>query len=86
MACFVEDWCEKCDSKHCCCHARKEFRHNSDVAEMLCLLLKHIYKWKEEKDISNDYSLLDFNKIPGIYDWWEEHKEIDLLKELKENE
>jgi hypothetical protein len=59
----------------------KEFRHNSDVAEMLCYLIK----WLEANIVCNPdrgfNSLLesvfkrDEEFKQKIIKWWEEHKE-----------
>lgn len=43
--------------------AKRDFRHNSDVAQMLCDILKY----KPE--------LIDYT--PEIQRWWKEHKERD---------
>lgn len=48
--------------------ARKEFRHNSDVAEMLCRLCKVV-----------DPLLLDHE----THQWWVEHQTRDAAKAAK---
>lgn len=53
---------------------RKEFRHNSDVAEMLCALMG-----------ATEGSPAWFNAVhPKLIAWYEEHKERDRKKAEKE--
>jgi hypothetical protein len=53
---------------------KKEFRHNSDVAELLCSVLKLM-----KQDSLNEL----FKYVPGVGLWWEEHKKRDLEKDNK---
>lgn len=48
-------------------HARRDFRHNSDVAELLCAVLKQI-----------DRSA--FTWTPELKLWWYEHQCRDMVK------
>jgi hypothetical protein len=65
---------------------RESFRHNSDVAEMLCALCTKYANYfghnKEpypstEKGVLNDVH-------PGLFAWWEEHKKRDAQKKKDE--
>jgi hypothetical protein len=47
--------------------AREDFRHNSDVAEMLCWIL-------------TNYGDSGIELTPDIKQWWEEHKSRDAAK------
>lgn len=48
----------------------KEFKHNSELAEMLCELMARIEKVEgHESHVS-----------PRILEWWEEHKERDTMR------
>lgn len=49
-----------------------EFQHNSNIAEMLCSLMKGIHPDDHEKI---------FKHIPGLQEWFEEHKKRDAAKE-----
>jgi hypothetical protein len=46
--------------------ARREFRHNSDVAEMLCRLMRQLESNADELEIPVSLQM-----------WWYEHKQRD---------
>ena len=52
--------------------ARRDFRHNSDVAEMLCTVLR----------LPRNSDLL--HEVPGLSRWWKEHQERDARKKARE--
>lgn len=54
--------------------ARRDFRHNSDVAEMLCYLLKQVDAVKAGEEF-------ELKLTPQIMLWWQEHKIRDAKKE-----
>lgn len=51
---------------------RAEFRHNSDVAQMLCEVMRYL----------EDQYLIDNNQhlSPELRAWWREHQERDRAK------
>jgi hypothetical protein len=55
--------------------AYRDFRHNSDVAEMLCSICKQAPV--QEKWIFN---------VPGVEQWWKEHQIRDAKKRQYEQE
>lgn len=57
---------------------RREFRHNSDVAQMLCKVLR----WCEAFPMSTGDISHHFGK--EVKDWYVEHKERDLKKAEQE--
>lgn len=48
-----------------------DFTHNSPVAEMLCSVMKAIHPADQEQLCG---------RIPGLCNWWEEHKKRDAVK------
>lgn len=56
--------------------ARREFRHNSDVAELLCFVLSH--------PMSVVQACLNNN--PALAKWWAEHAERDRKKAVDERQ
>jgi hypothetical protein len=54
---------------------RKDCRHNSDVAELLCWALKNM-------DGVERFELLTENRSLRI--WWQEHQERDAAKRAKQ--
>lgn len=52
--------------------AREEFRHNSDVAEMLCAVCKLLENMMHFDD--------EARRIPGLPEWWAEHQRRDAAK------
>lgn len=61
---------------------RKDFRHNSDVAEMLCALCaKHAAYFGRNRE---PYPVTEKDALdavhPGLFAWWEEHKARDAKK------
>lgn len=59
---------------------RKEFRHNSDVAEMLCYLLANHFTELPEKGMKR--CVLDLPE--NVQKWWQEHKARDEAKAKRE--
>lgn len=51
--------------------ARLDFRHNSDVAEMLCGLLR---------SMSHPQRIVHVPNVPGLARWWQQHQERDRIK------
>lgn len=61
-----------------------EFRHNSDVAALLCEAMKLIENHKEWDNSIKSYYRLIQKCSPELLVWWEEHKLRDKLKIGKE--
>lgn len=49
------------------------FEHDSPLAEMMCKVIKNY--------LSGYASYL--NEVPGLMEWWEDHKKRDLEKDNK---
>jgi hypothetical protein len=60
---------EPSDAEYARDRARLEFRHNSEVAQMLCDLMKQLLSGKGEIDVS-----------PQLAQWWNEHEQRDRAK------
>lgn len=70
MPCHVEVTAEEREEE-----ARKHFRHNSDVAEILCAVCT-----AAEKDGLLAEPRPNVLAVPGLIEWWQEHKARDEKK------
>lgn len=58
---------------------RRDCRHNSDVADLLCSVLRHYPNIVHEM-------LDDVCEVRGLRTWWKEHQERDHIKAKNEKQ